>query len=136
MSVEITGVYLGDKKVRSKHEPSGAEVVTVPPVDNQGDGSSFSPTDLTATSLGACMLALVALVGERDGLELRGIHYRIEKHMQASPRRIAALPIEIHLPKNLNEESRKKLERAALTCPVHQSLLSEIDIPTKFIYDL
>ena len=38
----------------------------VPPVDNQGDGSSFSPTDLVATALAACMLTLISIVGERD----------------------------------------------------------------------
>ena len=63
MAVEITGRYVGNLKVELTHEPSGAVLTTAAPKDNQGDGSSFSPTDLLATSLGACMLTLIAIVG-------------------------------------------------------------------------
>ena len=135
MTVEITGVYRGANKVELTHGPSGTVLTTVPPVDNQGDGSSFSPTDLVATGLGACMLSLIALVGERSGLPLVGMTVAVRKHMSAAPRRIGKLEVEIHLPAALSADDRTKLERAALTCPVHHSLHPEIEIPVSFLYD-
>ena len=75
-----------------------------------------------------------AIVGERDGIDLEGLGFRVEKHMQSDPRRIAALPIRLTMPRGLDGAQRAKLERAALTCPVHRSLLPEIDIPTHFEY--
>ena len=95
MAVEITGKYIGNLKTELTHGPSGMVIRTAAPVDNQGDGSSFSPTDLAAASLGACMLTLIAIVGERDGLDLTGLCFRLEKHMEANPRRIGAIPVTI-----------------------------------------
>ena len=64
MAVDFTGRYLGNLKVEVTHGPSGTQLITVPPVDNQGDGSSFSPTDLVAAALGSCMLSLISIVGD------------------------------------------------------------------------
>jgi uncharacterized OsmC-like protein len=134
MSVEITGRYLGDLKVELNHGPSGTVIRTAAPVDNQGDGSSFSPTDLAAASLGACMLTLIGIVGQRDGLDLTGLSFRLEKHMASNPRRIGAVPVTIRMPAGLTPDQRKKLEAAALTCPVHKSLSGEVEKPVQFVY--
>jgi putative redox protein len=135
MAVEITGKYIGSLKVELTHGPSGTQLTTVPPVDNQGDGSSFSPTDLVATALGACMLSLITIVGGRDGLDLTGLHFRAEKHMASNPRRIARVPVTIWMPKGLSPEQRQKLEAAALTCPVHKSLHPDVERPVTFVYE-
>ena len=134
MAVEITGRYIGDLKMEMTHGPSGAVLRTVPPVDNQGDGSSFSPTDLAATALASCMLSLIAIVGERDGLDLTGLSVHIEKEMASNPRRISRLPSRIRMPAGLTPEQRKKLENAALTCPVHNSLHPDIEREVVFEY--
>lgn len=135
MAVEFKGSYLGDLKVEVIHGPSGAPLLTVPPVDNQGDGSSFSPTDLVAAALGSCMLSLIAIVGTRDGLDLSGLAFRAEKHMTSNPRRIGAIPITLQMPKGLDPEQRKKLENAALTCPVHRSLHPDVEKVVTFVYE-
>jgi len=134
MAVEITGKYIGNLKTELAHGPSGTMIRTAAPVDNQGDGSSFSPTDLAAASLGACMLTLIAIVGERDGIDLTDLSFRLEKHMASNPRRISAIPVTVQMPPGLTPEQRKKLENAALTCPVHKSLSPEIDKPVEFVY--
>ncbi len=134
MAVTITGKYLGELKVELTHEPSGAVIRTAAPVDNQGDGSSFSPTDLVAAALGTCMVTVMGIVAARDGVDLRGLTFSLEKHMQANPRRIGRIPVRIHMPAGLDAEQRKKLERTALACPVHHSLLPEIDKPVEFVY--
>lgn len=136
MAVEITGRYTGHLKTELTHGPSGAVLPTAAPVDNQGDGSSFSPTDLVAAALASCMVTTLAIVAERDGIDLSGVSFRVEKHMAGDPRRIAGLPVEIHLPADLPAAERAKLERAAHTCPVHRSLLPEIDKEVRFVYDV
>jgi len=136
MAVEITGKYIGNLKNELTHGPSGTKLITVPPVDNQGDGSSFSPTDLVATALGSCMMSLITLVGQRDGLDLTGLAFRAEKHMSSTPpRRISAIPVTLHMPKGLTPDQRKKLENAALTCPVHRSLHPDVEKPVTFVYE-
>ena len=135
MAVEITGRYVGNLKVEMTHGPSGAVIRSAAPVDNQGDGSSFSPTDLAAAAFGSCMLTLIAIVGQRDGLDLTGLSFRLEKHMASNPRRIGSIPVVIEMPAGLTPEQRKKLENAALTCPVHKSLSEEVEKPVRFVYE-
>lgn len=134
MAVHMSGRYLGKLKVELVHGPSGSRIETAAPVDNNGDGSTFSPTDLCAASLGACMLTVMGIVAERDGIDFSQCRFEIEKHMQADPRRIARLPLRIEMPPGLDESARKKLERAARHCPVHHSLLPEIEIEVAFHY--
>jgi len=134
MAVQMTGRYLGGLKVELEHGPSGATIRTAAPVDNNGDGSSFSPTDLCAASLGACMLTVMGIVAERDGIDFTSCRFAIEKHMAAEPRRIGRLPLRIEMPAGLSSESRKKLERTAQHCPVHHSLHPGIEIEVSFVY--
>ena len=134
MAVQMTGRYLGGLKVELEHGPSGATIRTAAPVDNNGDGSSFSPTDLCAASLGACMLTVMGIVAERDGIDFTSCRFTIEKHMAAEPRRIGRLPLRIEMPAGLGAETRKKLERTAQHCPVHHSLHPDIEIDVSFVY--
>lgn len=134
MAVQIQGEYAGNLKVSLQHGPSGAQLTTAAPVDNNGDGSSFSPTDLVAAALGSCMVTLIGIVGQREGVSLDGLSFTVEKHMNADPRRIGRLPVRIVMPAGLTPDQRKKLERAALTCPVCRSLLGEIERPVDFVY--
>ncbi len=134
MAVEITGKYLGNLKTEMVHGPSGAVLRTAAPVDNKGDGSSFSPTDLVAAALGSCMVTTMAIVAERDGIATEEFTFRIEKHMANDPRRIGAIPVEIRMPAGLNPDQRTKLERAAHHCPVHRTLLPEVDKTVTFVY--
>lgn len=136
MAVVIEGRYLGDKKVALTHGDSGAQIVTAAPKDNGGDGSSFSPTDLAAAALGSCMVTIIGLMAEREGVSLAGTHFRVEKHMSQSPRRIGHLPVVIHLPQALTPEQRTKFERGAYTCPVHHSLHPDIKVEVSFLYDV
>jgi putative redox protein len=134
MAVEITGTYTGNLKMELTHGPSGAKLKTAAPVDNKGDGSSFSPTDLVAAALGSCIVTTMAIVAEREGIDFTTASFRVEKHMQNEPRRIARLPVEVHMPPGLTPDQRAKLERTAHTCPVHKSLLPEIEAEIRFVY--
>ncbi len=136
MAVEITGRYAGSLKVDLHHGPSGAQMRTAAPVDNNGDGSSFSPTDLLAASLGACMVTVMGIYAQKNGISFEGAEFRLEKHMRADPRRVDRLPVTIRMPAALDDRQRKTLENVALTCPVSRSLLPDIEQDVKFVYDV
>lgn len=138
MAVQIDATYLGELSVRATHEPSGNQLMTDPPVDNGGSGKSFSPTDLVATALGTCVLTIIGLVAERHDLKMEGTEVRVLKEMIDKPvRRIASLKTLVTVPAGAvkDAEMRKRLETAAHKCPVHQSLLAEIDAPIEFVYE-
>jgi len=136
MSVGILGKYLGAKKVELLHEPSGSILVTEAPRDNGGEGKSFSPTDLVVAALGSCILTTIAIVAERSGLVVEGMKMEAIKNMHTDPRRLGHTPVTIHLPASLLEHERQKLERAALACPVHRSLSTEVEAVVTFVYDV
>ncbi|MCK6446404.1 MAG: OsmC family protein [Planctomycetes bacterium] len=131
VQIEIT--YEGSLRTRAVHGPSGVELVTDAPLDNGGKAESFSPTDLCATALGACMLTIMGQVAARHGWDLTGTRVSVKKHMVKEPvRRIGKLEVVIRVPRDFDERARTSLERAALTCPVHQSLDHAIEIPLRF----
>ena len=131
--VQVDVVYEGGLRTRAVHGPSGCELVTDAPVDNQGKGESFSPTDLVATALGTCMLTIVGIVAERHGWPVEGASARVEKGMVTDPvRRIGRLEVVIRVPGEFSEKEQELLQKAALTCPVHKSLSAEMEIPVRF----
>ncbi len=139
MAVEIDLVYEGQLRCRATHGPSGTQIVTDAPVDNHGNGESFSPTDLVATALGACMATVMGIVAERNKLDIAGMRVHVVKEMIQDPaRRIGTLRVTIRVPAEqgarLSPEDRKKLEAAALHCPVHKSLRPDIQTPIEFSY--
>lgn len=134
MPVVITGAYTAGLKVRVRHELSGAEALTAAPLDNQGDGSSFSPTDLVATALGSCVLTVMAIAAEKRGIPFDAAAFRVEKHMASEPRRIARLPLVVEMPAGLSAEDRATLERVGSHCPVHHSLHPDVEAPVTYEY--
>jgi putative redox protein len=139
MAVEIDLLYEGQLRCRATHGPSKTQLVTDAPVDNHGKGESFSPTDLVATALGSCMATLMGIVAERNRLDIAGTRVHVVKEMIQDPaRRIGTLRVTIRVPAEkgarLSVEDRKKLETAALHCPVHKSLHPDINTPIEFVY--
>lgn len=133
--VGIEVVYEGELHTTCTHVPSGAALATDAPLDNQGRGASFSPTDLLATAFGSCMLTVMGIVARRDGHALEGARLSIEKHMVTAPtRRVGRLVARFALPAGVPVAARKKLERAALACPVKESLHPDIEIEIEFAW--
>ena len=133
--VKTSTIYEGGLRCRATHGPSGTALVTDAPVDNHGKGESFSPTDLVATALGACMMTIMGIVAERHGLDLAGMTAETEKVMTAQPpRRIASLKTRLTIPLPADHPQRQALEQAAHTCPVHKSLHPEIDAAIEFVW--
>ena len=125
----IDSVYQGELRCKASHGPSGTELETDAPTDNQGKGERFSPTDLVATSLSTCMLTIMGIVAERHGWDLKGCEARVEKTMTSeAPRRIAQLTVWVSLPAHLDTQQRALLQRAAEQCPVKLSLEGAINM--------
>jgi putative redox protein len=134
--VSISIDYTGNLHCNAAHGPSGAQLSTDAPLDNQGKGEAFSPTDLVATALGTCMMTIMAMTAERHGVDLKGTSVQVSKEMSNDgPRRIVRLPSEIRLPLPANCPQRQLLEQAALNCPVHKSLPESIERPVKFYWE-
>lgn len=133
--VTIQAKYEGDLHCTATHGPSRAELNTDAPVDNQGRGESFSPTDLVATALGTCMLTVMGILARTLQLNIAGTTATVEKEMSSSaPRRIQSLQVKLHVPHALSAENRQKLERAAHTCPVRLSVHPDIQVPIEFTW--
>lgn len=131
VTVDIT--YTGDLHCQAKHGPSGQVLLTDAPVDNNGRGEYFSPTDLVGTAMGTCIFTIMGIVAQREGIDLRGATCRVAKEMSAQPpRRIARLTLEFDLPAKVTMEQRLKLENAARTCPVHRALHGNVDVEMIF----
>ena len=131
--VAIHIAYQGALHCRAVHEPSGAVLETDAPKDNKGKGESFSPTDLVATALGSCMLTLMGISAQHLAIDMTGTTVTVHKEMVAAPvRRIGKLSVLIDVPVSVSDEHKVKLEHAAMTCPVHQSLHPDIQLPIEF----
>jgi uncharacterized OsmC-like protein len=129
--VKIEIEYTGGLHCVASHGPSGRQLETDAPVDNQGKGESFSPTDLVATALGTCMATIMGIYASRHEIDLSGMKIEVTKEMtQTPPRRIARLSTQMWMPAGLAKNAA--LESAALTCPVHQSLHLDIEKPVVF----
>ena len=132
---KINVSYLGSLRTKSTHMQSGNEIITDAPTDNNGKGEAFSPTDLLATAYANCMLTIIGIYCNQRDIVFKNCTAEIEKHMTDSPRRIGQLDIKIYFEENnWDEKQKKKIESAALNCPVAKSISSDIKINIKFIY--
>ncbi len=121
MTSKIT--YKGGLRTEAVHLKSGNTIITDAPVDNHGNGEAFSPTDLTVTSLGSCILTIMGIAASRKDIDINGATADIKKIMASDPRRIARIEINITMPaNNYSDKDKKLLEKAAHHCPVGLSL--------------
>lgn len=127
--------YTGDLRCKAVHLKSGMEIITDAPTDNMGKGEAFSPTDLTATSLGVCMLTTIGISAEKNNYRIEGARAEVTKIMAATPRRISEIVVDLYLPANsYTEEQKKMIENAALHCPVAKSLHPDLVQTVNFVW--
>ena len=129
-----TVVYEGNLRTVCTHLKSGTEIQTDAPPDNQGKGERFSPSDLLATSLGACMMTIMGIKARDMQVDLAGMKIEVEKIMKQEPRRVGGVNLTFHFPDTLsvNEKQKTILENAAHTFPVIYSIHPDIVVNVKF----
>lgn len=123
--------YTGDLSTEATHLKSGATIITDAPVDNNGLGRSFSPTDLVATALGSCMLTIMGIKARDKDIDIVGATAEITKVMASGPRRIEQIQVVLTMPANgYSDRERKVLAAAAHHCPVSNSLMEGTEAVT------
>jgi len=132
-----TVIYDGNLRTIATHLQSGTMIETDAPVDNQGKGERFSPSDLVATALGSCMLTIMGMKARDMQIDLKGTKIEIQKLMKSDPRRIGGVNLTFSFPPDLalSDKERIILERAADTCPVIYSIHPEIEVKVVFNWE-
>lgn len=126
VSIQLT--YKGELRCEAVHGPSASTIVTDAPVDNQGKGQSFSPTDLCATATGSCMATIMGIRARDLGINIQGMKIKVDKIMSSDcPRRISKLVIHMDIPVNPDPEAKAALIDAAENCPMQHSLHPDIE---------
>ncbi len=124
----VETVYLGDLRTQATHVRSGQQIITDAPIDNQGKGEAFSPTDLLATALGSCILTVMGIAAREQKVSIDGTTCSITKIMATEPRRVGAIEITFNFPAgDYSDKVKIILERAAKTCPVAKSLHPDLE---------
>jgi putative redox protein len=132
MTSKIT--YLGDLRTSSIHVQSGSEIISDAPVDNNGKGEAFSPTDTVANGLASCMMTVMGIKARDLNVNLTGSTASVTKHMQAEPRKISKIEVVFEMAISADEKTKIILERTANTCPVHLSLHPDIEKVITFVW--
>lgn len=125
MTSKVT--YLGDLRTLSIHVQSGSEIISDAPLDNNGKGEAFSPTDTVANALATCMFTIMGIKARDMEISMEGSVAEVTKTMAADPRRISKIKVVFNLKSNADEKARALLERVAMRCPVHYSLHPDIE---------
>jgi uncharacterized OsmC-like protein len=128
-----TVTYESNLRTTCLHLQSGSAIETDAPTDNKGKGERFSPTDLIATGLGACMITTMGIKAQTMDIELDGAKVEVTKVMVSDPRRIGKIIAHVTMPAlNLDEKTIEILERVARTCPVERSLHPDVELDIQF----
>ena len=134
MDHQIEIIYSGELRTWSTHIKSGDDIITDAPLDNQGKGEAFSPTDLVASALGSCMLTIMGITAKTQNINIDGAYAKVKKVMGEEPRRISEIYLDITFIHPVSEKHRTILERAAHHCPVSKSLHPDLKEVVTFHY--
>lgn len=130
MTSKVT--YLGDLRTKSIHIQSGDQIISDAPLDNNGKGEAFSPTDTVANALASCMMTVMGIKARDLNVDLQGSTAEVTKIMNLEPRRIGAIEVVFEMMGTVDEKNKTLLERTAMTCPVFLSLNTDITKRIKF----
>jgi len=127
--------YLGSLRTEATHVASGNVIITDAPVDNQGKGEFFSPTDLVATALGSCAMTIMGISANQHGFSLEGVSFKITKIMADNPRRISEIAIIFDFTmRSYTDKQKAILEHCAKTCPVAKTLHPSVNQNVSLIF--
>ena len=128
-------IYESDLRTEATHILSGTKIKTDAPLDNNGKGSAFSPTDLLSTSLAACMITLAGIKAQKNGFALGKIEATVFKTMGIEPRRVVRIKVALYFDRDYKSSEKEIIEEAIYNCPVAKSLHPEIIQEIEFHYN-
>ncbi len=130
MTSKVT--YLGDLRTSSIHTNSGSEIISDAPLDNNGKGEAFSPTDTVANALASCMFTVMGIKARDMEVDFSGSTAEVTKVMGTEPRRITEVNVTFNMSISADDKTKTILEKTAMTCPVFFSLHPDIKKQIKF----
>ena len=126
-------VYLGDLRTECTHIQSGTKIITDAPLDNQGRGEAFSPTDLLATSLASCMMTIIGIYCKNHEINFDSCTAEIEKIMGVNPRKVEKIIVHMDFTgNNWDSSTLEKVIIAGKTCPVAKTIEDSVQIEFNF----
>ena len=124
----IENSYVGGLRTSSTHLKSGENIITDAPIDNNGKGEAFAPTDLVSSALCSCMTTVMGICAEKGGFKMPNSSAKITKIMSQEPRKIKEIHVQLDFEENnLSEAQKKKLKEVGENCPVAKSLHPDIN---------
>lgn len=127
-------IYLGDLRTKSTHLASQSEILSDAPIDNNGKGEAFSPTDYVANALASCMLTIMGIKARDMGVDISQSRAEVTKTMASDPRRIAEIEVRLLMSVQADKKTQTILENAAKTCPVGKSLHPDVVQNITFVW--
>ncbi len=127
--ITSTVEYLGGLRTSCTHVQSQTKIITDAPVDNNGKGEAFSPTDLVATAYASCMITIMGIFAENHSINFTSAKADVKKIMEVNPRRIGKIVIQLDLSgNNWDDETAEKVIRAGKACPVAKTLADNVEV--------
>lgn len=121
--------YLGDLRTKCTHLKSGVELVTDAPVDNNGKGASFSPTDMAATAYASCMITIIGIYCNDNDISFKKGTAEVNKVMVSNPRRIGTIEIALDFSgNNWTESEQRQVRNAGENCPVAKTIGEDVAV--------
>jgi len=127
-------IYQGDLRTQCEHLQSSSKFITDAPLDNQGKAEAFSPTDTVATAVASCMITTMGIKARDLKLDLKDTYAEVTKYMEANPRRISKMDVNLFIKGKISDKEKVILENVARTCPVIQSIHPDIEKNISFNY--
>jgi len=118
--------------LRHEIDVNGRHVITTDEPDSLGgEDTAPAPHELLPAMVASCVSTMIALYARRHGWQLDGLRVDVDYDVETVPRH---LRITIHLPDNLNQEQRGRLQRVAETCPVRRAFEAGFEFEEELVY--
>ena len=69
---------------------------------------------MVCTALASCILTIMAIAVEKDGIDIKGTNAIVKKTMGINPRRISKIDIDLTFPRQYDSKTKIILERALI----------------------
>ena len=129
------GKFANAVSVGGRHTLLADEPVTV-----GGNDTGPTPYDYLLTALGACKSMTMRMYADRKKFPLdrarvtlrhEKIHAEDCEACESKEGRLDQIDVEIHLEGDLSDEQRQRIYEIAERCPVHQTLINEVNFKSK-----
>jgi len=97
-----------------------------------GADAAPSPIEFLGVSLGTCVALYVQQFCQSRGLSYDGMRVELQQRGAQNPNRIGEFAVKVVLPAGLPEEHVAMLERAARSCPAHNTLTHGAEVAMEF----